>query len=131
MKHDEERMQRMQPVLDRIPEQWGKYLPGPGWDDLLLQLDSTVGALDPDYKILQAKEKFGALRFYPELSPDLSESRRELIYSVIGGVETLSEMTCEECGSTAGARPRDGGWIKTLCDHCNDEREARRSDGAA
>ena len=66
MKYDEERMQRMQPVLDRIPEQWGKYLPGPGWDDLLLQLDSTVGALDPDYKILQAKEKFGALRVYTE-----------------------------------------------------------------
>lgn len=130
MKYDDERMQRMQPVLDRIPEEWGKYLPGPGWDDLLLQLDSTVGALDPDYKILQAKEKFGTLRFYPELSPDLSESRRELIYSVIGGVETLSEMTCEECGAH-DARPRNHGWIKTLCDHCNDERKARRGDGAA
>lgn len=127
---DEDRMQRMRPVLDRIPEEWGRYLPGPGWDDLLLQLDSTVGALDPDYKILQAKEKFGTLRFYPQLSEDLSDSRRELIHSVIGGVELLSEITCEECGAH-DARQRNEGWIKTLCDNCNDERKARRGDGAA
>lgn len=119
--YDEERMQRMQPILDRIPERWGKYLPGPGWDDLLLQLDSTVGALDPDYKILQAKEKFGTLRFYPELSEDVSDSRRELIYSVINGVELLSETVCEDCGTT-DARARNDGWIKTLCDNCADDR---------
>jgi len=112
-----ERMERMKPVLDRIPDEWGKYLPDPGWDELLLSLNETVSVLDPDYQILQAKEKFGTLRFYVSLSEEVPPHRRELIQSIISDVENLSAVVCEDCGA-AGARSRDGGWIKTLCDDC-------------
>ena len=112
-----ERLERMKPVLDRIPDHWGKYLPDPGWDELLLSLNETVSVLDPGYQILQAKEKFGTLRFYVELSEDLPADRRELIHTIISEVEVQSSVVCEDCGVT-GARGRDGGWIKTLCDDC-------------
>lgn len=46
-------------MLDRIPDHWGKSLPDPGWDDLLLDLNERLAKLDPGYQIRQVKEKFG------------------------------------------------------------------------
>lgn len=119
-------MARMKPILDRIPAEWGKYLPMPGWDDLLLSLDRALAAIDPDYTILQAKEKFGVLRFYPQWSDDLlpEPKDRSLGYELIGNAEHQSAHICERCGSL-GATARPGGWIKTLCDTCFNERRVR------
>lgn len=113
-----DREERMKPVLDRIPEHWGKYLPDPGWDDILLELDAKLSEIDPDYVIHQAKEKFGTLRFYTSLP---FEAGREAIQEA----EAKSARTCENCGAY-GAKARHSGWIKTLCDECNEAREERR-----
>jgi hypothetical protein len=115
---DEARTARMKPILDRIPEEWGKYLPDAGWDDRLLILDRKISALDPDYVILQAKEKFGTLRFYTALSDGLPENVRDQIHDLIGIAEAQSAHVCERCGA-AGAKARHTGWIKTLCDGCH------------
>ena len=37
---------------------------GPGWKNLIKELDSKMSAIDPDYTIEQIKEKFGGLRYY-------------------------------------------------------------------
>jgi uncharacterized Zn finger protein (UPF0148 family) len=36
---------------------------------------------------------------------------------------SMSAITCEECGNPG--RSRDGGWIRTLCDNCQEGRKTR------
>lgn len=117
MSYDEDRMNRMKPVLDRIPREWGKYLPDEGWDDLLLGLDSRLAAIDPDYTILQAKEKFGTLRFYVSTSYGAVPGARDAMRDYIMLAEDKSAHICESCGAD-GAKARHRCWIKTLCDDC-------------
>lgn len=121
MSYDEARLLKMKPILDRIPEQWGKYLPEAGWDDLLLDLDRKVAEWDPDYKILQAKEKFGTLRFYAAFSESADKGTRAIAQAFIDLAEEQSARICEACGASP-AEARDGGWIKTLCESCAEER---------
>lgn len=117
-----EREERMKPVLDRIPEQWGKYLPRSGWDEILLDLDRRLAEIDPSYAILQAKEKFGELRFYPQWSRTLSTDESGVAHGMIIAAVDMSNHTCEYCGA-AGAKARYTGWVKTLCDDCHEARE--------
>jgi hypothetical protein len=119
----EERMKRMKPVLDRIPREWGKYLPEQGWDDLLLDLDSRLAEIDPGYTILQAKEKFGTLRFYVSASDGAAPGTTDKLRDLIVYFEDKSAHICESCGA-GGAKARHTGWIKTLCDDCA-EREGK------
>lgn len=116
--YSDERTAKMKPVLDRIPDSWGKYLPDEGWDELLLNLDAKLSLINPDYEIHQAKEKFGTLRFYTDF--DYGTPASDLILDA----EALSAYTCEKCGA-ADAKGRVGGWIKTLCDDCHE----RKNDG--
>lgn len=107
----------MKPILDRIPDHWGKYLRfATGWDDLVLNLDRALSAIDPDYVICQAKEKFGTLRFYTEHSA-VFEQEDSLFGELITTAENQSAHICEMCGAV-GATARAGGWIRTLCDTC-------------
>jgi hypothetical protein len=66
----------------------------------------------------QCKEKFGTLRFYHEGGDDQ-------IAGMVRMAEAMSEVTCEVCGDRGTLR--GGGWIKTLCDHHHEEREARQN----
>lgn len=70
----------------------------------------------PQVIVEQIKEKFGGLRFYYQGGDDF-----------IRGLETMAEVwanhTCEECGKP-GTR-RSGGWVQTLCDEHEAERQAR------
>lgn len=61
----------------------------------------------PQVVAVQVKEKFGGLRFYVNGGTDG-------IYDMISMAESMSVVTCEECGSPG--RRRRGGWIRTLCD---------------
>lgn len=56
----------------------------------------------------QVKEKFGTLRFYVTGGDDY-------IHGLISMAESMSAVTCEECG--APGKNRGGGWVRTLCDH--------------
>lgn len=57
-------------ILRRIPDGWGRWIScGPGWYPILARLDAQLAAIDPDYVVHQAKEKFGGLRYYVEPSP--------------------------------------------------------------
>lgn len=90
-----EREERMKPVLDRIPEIWGKELQPAGWDDLVLALDAELAALDPDYEIHQTKSKFGALRFYAESKVLDAKQLREIVEPY----EYRSMRMCPWCGA--------------------------------
>ena len=77
-----------------------------GWEPLVEKLIDMVVAVKPDIKIVQIKEKFGALRFYVD-------SANEDVHYLIECAEQASERTCEVCGKEGkivGKR-----WLQCLC----------------
>ncbi len=64
----------------------------------------------------QVKEKFGGLRFY-------YTGGDEQIYGMVRMAESWAYHACEECGNVG--KTRSGGWIKTLCDKHEEERQVR------
>jgi hypothetical protein len=90
---------------------------GEGWYNLVRDLNVVLSVIDPDYKIVQMKEKFGGLRFYVD-----SNIERKL-WNIITEYESKSFTICEICGDVG--KPRNSGWVKTLCDKHNEEREAK------
>jgi hypothetical protein len=64
----------------------------------------------------QVKEKFGGLRFYYHGGDDY-------IHGLVSMAESWAENTCEECGLLG--KVRHGGWIKTLCDKHEEDRQQR------
>jgi hypothetical protein len=87
-----------------------------GWFDILWRLCEDLEPLvaefelagGPKFEVLQVKEKFGGLRFYVNCRGHEAISQR------IGIAADESFRTCEVCGQPG--TPREGGWIKTLCD---------------
>lgn len=70
----------------------------------------------PQVVAVQVKEKFGGLRFY-------YEGGDEHISGMVRMAESWASVTCETCG--APGTMRTGGWIKTLCDAHEVERQQR------
>jgi hypothetical protein len=73
---------------------------GPGCDQVVVE---------------QIKEKFGTLRFYATGGDDTTDGMMTM-------AESMSAILCEECG--APGERRHGGWIRTLCDEHEAERQA-------
>jgi hypothetical protein len=68
----------------------------------------------PDWKEKQIREDYANLRaLRGKLRP---------IQKLIDEAEALSAKTCEWCGDAGEAR--SGGWILTLCDSCEEKKEA-------
>jgi len=80
---------------------------GPGWNDIIYDLNKKLEAEKPDYKIFQIKEKFAGLRFYTDELPYPG-------WDAIEEAEKRSFETCEECGRPGKIWGRNG-WIRTLC----------------
>jgi len=64
----------------------------------------------------QVKEKFGGLRFY-------IYGGTERMWGAISMAEAMSFKICESCGVPGHKQP--GGWIRTLCDPCQEKRNTR------
>ena len=82
--------------------------------------DNPYGHTIPDaveeVTVVQIKEKFGGLRFY-------YNGGDEHISGMVRMAESWASHTCEECG--APGQHRSGGWIRTLCDTHESERQER------
>ena len=70
----------------------------------------VIPARVPQVHVDQIKEKFGTLRFY-------IHGGNDAVYDYIHLAETMSGITCEDCGSP-GERSSPRGWIRTLCSVC-------------
>jgi hypothetical protein len=109
---------------------WG-FAHGDGWYNIIDQLcaniqhhidwnNQNVAKGYKQYKKVpqvvadQVKEKFGTLRFYYHGGDDE-------ISGMVRMAEAMSAVICEECG--APGHQRSGGWIRTLCDHHESERQ--------
>jgi hypothetical protein len=88
---------------------------GDGWFDLVWRLcerlEPVVAAREAEtahpFQVLQVKEKFGGLRFYPNYN-------NNAISALIEAAEIESFHTCEVCGQP-GER-RGASWLQTTCD---------------
>lgn len=111
---------------------YGGFAVGSGWwpiiESLCAQIQSHVnwkqeqkekygrGEGCPDVTVAQIKEKFGGLRFYYDGGDDTVDG-------MVRMAESWAALSCEECGKP-GTR-RSGGWIRTLCDEHEAERQAQ------
>ncbi len=93
---------------------------GEGWHQLLHNLEDQLNAMDPDFELLQVKEKFGGLRYY-------AGSKADGFHEAIHIAEEASFHLCEECGKHGETRSIMG-WLKTLCEEHHAEALARRAD---
>jgi hypothetical protein len=120
-----ERMEAQFPKM--FDSKYGGFACGKGWWPMLEQLCGTIqshidwkqkqGQECPQVVVEQIKEKFGTLRFYYQGGDDY-------IHGAVALAENLTGHLCEECGST-GTR-RSGGWIRTLCDVHEFERQSQQ-----
>jgi hypothetical protein len=102
---------------------------GDGWDNLLRMTDGALKETDPDYQIMQIKEKFGGLRYYISISEGLDDTARDQMYEIERTAEALSYCLCEQCGTTNGVETKSWGggyWILTLCQECGAKQVERR-----
>ena len=110
-------------------EPYGGFACGEGWWPILEALCGQIqhhidwknkqGNVVHQVTVAQIKEKFGGLRFYYSGGDDA-------IDGMVRMAESWAARSCEECG--APGKSRDGGWIKTLCDHHEAERQQRKKD---
>lgn len=109
----------LNPVLRRIPIRWGPYIDvGPGWYTLIIETDAQLAAVDPDYVVLQVKEKFGVLRYYCQPSGDSPALEVcDALDAITDEAERRSATMCERCGQS-GKLSDFAGRLKTLCDTC-------------
>jgi hypothetical protein len=108
---------------------YGGFACDEGWWPILETLCSNIqhhldwknktAEVVPQVTVAQIKEKFGGLRFYYDGGDDE-------IRGMVRMAEAWADKSCETCG--APGKRRDGGWIKTLCDHHAAEREATRAE---
>lgn len=100
---------------DKQPE---KYISiDEGWYKLVYDCHDELKSVDPLYRILQIKEKFGLLRFYVEPSPEYIQSiqfDKGYIRAIIAKYESLSGITCEATGGSGVLMRSFRGNLKTL-----------------
>ena len=128
----EEFAQRME---ERFPEMFGQkryggFAVGPGWWPILEALCGQIhhyvkwkqeqkekysrGDGCPDVIVEQIKEKFGGLRFY-------YQGGDSTVDGMVRMAESWAGHSCEKCGKPG--KSRSGGWIQTLCDEHEEERQ--------
>jgi hypothetical protein len=89
-----------------------------GWyhviDRLCAKIEWDLICYDnPDFTVLQVKEKYGLLCFYTSSIP--LESK---IFDYISEAEEESTQTCEHCGSTNNVSLYGNYWVMRRCDKC-------------
>ena len=100
-------LERLRPHVKR--KYFDVSLPS-GWVHLVNRLHVLLFELDPNYQLLQVKEKFGGLRFYATTTIHHADFQETIDYH-----ESHSHYVCQKCGETGRLR-EDLSWIKTLCE---------------
>jgi len=99
----------------KISPSYAKYIQvDEGWYQIVVDCDKELGAIDPNYQILQIKEKFGGLRYYMTPCNDTTKEQRDQMYEVVSKYEAIAARTCEATGRPGVLMKSIGGWLKTL-----------------
>lgn len=120
-------------MTERFPkifaDPYGGFACGKGWWPIITELCGQIqhhinwknrqSEIVAQVVVGQIKEKFGGLRFYYSGGDDE-------ISGMVRMAEAWANNTCETCGLPG--KSRDGGWIKTLCDTHEAERQQRKKE---
>ncbi len=96
---------------------------GDGWFNLVYKLCKDLELLvDDDFEVVQAKEKFGELRWYCD------GIKEQKIYDIIHKAEAKSHYICEGCGKEHknSITKNVNNWYYTLCSKCLKEFQKER-----
>lgn len=85
------------------------------WHDLAREVHAELLKIDPDYQVVQIKEKFGGLRYYFTPSEGIDTDTRRRMDQITYAAETKSNTICQVCGEP-GERTSKRGWYATLCE---------------
>jgi len=83
----------------------------PGWHSLVKKLIVCINHIDPDISLIDAKEKFAALKVY-------TDSGNSRVHDFIDEAEDKSLTICQDCGSTDRVVQVGKCWLRTLCFDC-------------
>jgi hypothetical protein len=118
------RMEKSYPKM--FEGKYGGFAVGKGWYPILERLCANIqqhiewanreSEVVPQVVVEQIKEKFGGLRFY-------YQGGDEQVHGMVRMAEAWADVACEECGGIG--KRRGGGWVRTLCDVHETERQAR------
>ena len=130
--YDEFARQLHEKYPNMFSKPYGGVAVGPGWWPIIDVLCGNIhrhvewkqnqlekyqrGEGCPDVVVAQIKEKFGGLRFYYDGGDDTVDG-------MVRMAESWAARSCEECGQPGTSR--NGGWIRTLCDKHEAERQAK------
>jgi len=134
------------PLVERVPKERHDQIfiffisCGTGWKDIVFKLVEDLDKIWAGYKkksgkeawrLLQVKEKFGGLSFYPALPEEGTgdaKARKEQSYAAIDFAETQAWKTCERCGKP-GHTTSVHYQIATVCDPCEKRMKERSKKG--
>jgi hypothetical protein len=106
---------KVEALRKKINPSYGQYVTvDEGWYQIIVDCDNELTAIDPDYSILQIKEKFGGLRYYMSPSNDTTVEQRDKMHKVIWKYEAVAAQTCEATGKPGVLMKSVGGWLKTV-----------------
>ena len=118
------RMEKSYPKM--FQSKYGGFAVGKGWYPILERLCASIqqhiewknkdSEVCPQVVVEQIKEKFGGLRFY-------YQGGDEYIHGLVSMAESWAGIACEDCGGIG--KRRGGGWVRTLCDQHERERNER------
>jgi hypothetical protein len=119
-----QRMEKSYPKM--YAGKYGGFAVGKGWWPIIERLSSNIQQhiewknreteVVPQVVVEQIKEKFGGLRFYYQGGDDN-------VAGMVRMAEAWADIACEDCGGIG--KRRGGGWVRTLCDVHEAERQAR------
>jgi hypothetical protein len=67
----------------RCSNPYGAYDAPDRWKDIILEADEMLAYIDPNYRILQIKEKFGGLRYYFESEYQYPSIQHKIMDAII------------------------------------------------
>jgi hypothetical protein len=106
---------KVEELRKKISPSYGQYVRvDEGWYQIIVDCDNELTAIDPNYKVLQIKEKFGGLRYYMSPSNDTTVEQRDAMHEVVSKYEKVAARTCEATGKPGVLMKSIGGWLKTL-----------------
>ena len=106
---------KVEALRKKINPSYGQYVAvDEGWYQIIVDCDNELTAIDPNYSILQIKEKFGGLRYYMSPSNDTTVEQRDAMHKVVSKYEVVAAQTCEATGLPGVLMKSVGGWLKTV-----------------
>lgn len=99
----------------RRADGWYGCIAPDAWRKIVEETDEMLAYLDPEYKILQVKEKYGTLRYYFGTTCEYDSIEYRIMEAITESAEAKSARICEVCGKW-GETDWEANWVRTLCE---------------